>query len=695
MAGPGARTDGAANASARALRKHWRDWRASGQVEWQVCDCARAARMDGPMKIAEPVSMRCPSVLLPLALLAFSLPHAAFAQVVPPATDWGTPTSADRAWPGTIALTVDATDTARRVFHVRQSIPVAPGPLTLLFPKWIPGKHRADGPIHKLAGLKIRGNGRSIAWTRDPNEVFAFMLEVPDGVAALDVEFDMLTPTSEAQGRVVMTQDMLNLQWNTVALYPANHVANRIRFAPTLVLPQGWQAGTALELKARSGDTLRYGEVDFETLQDSPVYAGRHFRRIDLDPGAKRPVHLDIVADAPRYLEASDAQIKAHRALVQQAYKLFDSRHFDHYDFLFSLSDRMGGNGLEHHRSSENGVQPGYFTDWDMHGAARDLLPHEFVHSWNGKFRRPEGLSTPNFQVPMRDSLLWVYEGQTQYWGMVLAARSGLWSKDDALAQLAMIASIYATDRPGLDWRSVQDTTYDPIISMRRPQPWRSYQMSEDYYNAGALVWLAVDAKLRELSKGRRSLDDFAQAFFGIDDGSWQVQPYDFDDVVVALDGVADFDWAGFLRARVDANAAPLDGLEAAGWRLIYTDTPSEFQKALLAQRKLVDQTASIGLTVRLEDAVVASVRWDGPAFDAGVTEGATVLAVNGYAFDPVLLDDAIKDAQADGSPIELVIKHGEVVKTVSIDYRDGLKYPHLERVTGREDRLSEILKAR
>ncbi len=640
--------------------------------------------------------MRRAAVPLSLALvsaLALSLPGIASAQAPAGGVDWGTPASPGQAWPGTIALTVDATDTARRVFHVRQSIPVSPGPLTLLFPKWIPGKHRADGPIHKLAGLRIRGNGRPLRWTRDPGEVFAFMLEVPEGVASLDVEFDMLTPTSDAQGRVVMTSDMLNLQWNTVALYPANHAANRIRFAPTLVLPPGWQAGTALDLQARSGDTLRYGEVDLETLQDSPVYAGRHFRRVDLDPGAARPVHLDIVADAPRYLDASDAQLKAHRALVQQAYRLFGAQHFDHYDFLFSLSDRMGGNGLEHHRSSENGVAPGYFTDWDAQVASRDLLPHEFVHSWNGKFRRPEGLATPNFQVPMRDELLWVYEGQTQYWGMVLAARSGLWSRDDAMAQLALVAATYAVDRPGLDWRSLLDTTHDPIIAMRRPQPWRSYQLSEDYYNAGALVWLSVDAKLREVSKGRRSLDDFAAAFFGVDDGRWEVKPYDFDDVVATLQGVAGFDWATFLRSRIEASRPPLDGLEAAGWRLAYRDTPSPFHKALLAQRKQADYTASIGLAVRLEDAVVSGVRWDGPAFDAGITEGATLLAVNGYAFEPALLDDAIKAAQAGGPRVELVVKHGEVVKTVSIDYRDGLKYPYLERIAGRPDRLAEILK--
>ncbi|MGQ4582191.1 M61 family metallopeptidase [Lysobacter sp. F60174L2] len=598
----------------------------------------------------------------------------------------------DSAYPGTMVLTVDATDVARRVLHVRQQIPVSAGQLTLLFPKWIPGKHRPDGPINKLAGLEVSANGQPLAWKRDPLDVYAFKLEVPAGVSSLDVRFDMLTPTAGNEGRVVMTHDMLNVQWGTVALYPSGYQAGNIAVTPSLVLPSGWQAGTALELQQRQGDTLRYGTVSFEVLQDSPVYAGRHFKRVDLDPGADTPVMLDIVADAPKYLEYDEEQIEAHRALVDQAYKLFDSKHYDHYDFLLSLSDRMGGQGLEHHRSSENGVKPGYFSDWDSSVAARDLLPHEFVHSWNGKFRRPAGLATPNFHVPMDGSLLWVYEGQTQYWGMVLAARSGLWDKDDALGALALVASTYATDRPGLDWRNVQDTTYDPVISARRPQPYRSYQMSEDYYNAGALVWLAVDAKLRELSNGRRSLDDFASAFFGVDDGSWEVKPYVFEDVVAALNGVEQHDWATFLRSRLDANAPPLDGLAASGWKLVYRDEPSDYHKGVLSSRKAADYTASLGMVVSKKNGEAGSVRWDGPAFNAGIAPGSTLLAVNGYAFDTGLLDEAIKAAKADGTPIELVVKHGEVVKTVTLDYRGGLKYPHLERIEGSKDRLGGIL---
>ena len=638
-----------------------------------------------------------PSAALPLlAMLPLSIALAQSpATTAPSLAEAVSPQGAlvDSAYPGTMTLTVDATDVARRVLHVSQQIPVTPGPITLLFPKWIPGKHRPDGPINKLAGLRVSADGQPLVWRRDPLDVYAFKLEVPAGAGSLDVEFDMLTPTEGNEGRVVMTHDMLNVQWGTVALYPSGYHAGNIPVTPGLILPAGWQAGTALELQQRQGDTLRYGTVSFEVLQDSPVYAGRHFKQVDLDPGADVPVMLDIVADAPKYLETKDEQIAKHRELVDQAYKLFDSRHFDHYDFLLSLSDRMGGQGLEHHRSSENGVRPGYFSDWDNHVAARDLLPHEFVHSWNGKFRRPAGLATPDFHVPMQDSLLWVYEGQTQYWGMVLAARSGLWETDDAMGALALVASTYATDRPGLEWRNVQDTTYDPIISMRRPQPYRSYQMSEDYYNAGALIWLAVDARLRELSNGRRSLDDFASAFFGVDDGSWEVKPYVFADVAAALEAIEpEEDGTAFLRSRLDANAPPLDGLAASGWKLVYTDKPGDYHKGVLSSRKVADYTASLGMVVSKGDGDVGSVRWDGPAFNAGIAPGSTLLAVNGYAFETGLLDDAIRAGKQDGTPIELVVKHGEVVKTVTLDYRDGLKYPHLQRIDGTKDRLSEIL---
>jgi len=630
--------------------------------------------MHRPLSGAPRLSALAVALLLPLS--------AVHAQTAPPQ---------DVAYPGTLALTVDATDLAHRVFHATQSIPVVAGPLTLLYPQWIPGNHSPSGPINRVAGLKITGNGQRIAWRRDPLDVYAFKLLVPEGVSTLEVSFDVLTPTAGEQGRITMTQDMLNLQWNQVALYPAGHYARRVQIEPTLKLPSGWQAGTALEVAAREGDTLRYKPVPFDTLLDSPVYAGRYFKQIDLDPGAKVPVRLNIVADDPKYLEAKPEQLEAHRKLVDQAYKLYGARHYDHYDFLFSLSDQMGGNGLEHHRSSENGVGPEYFTDWKANAPDRDLLPHEFTHSWNGKYRRPADLTTPNFNVPMSDTLLWVYEGQTQYWGFVLAARSGLWSAEQARDAMALVAATYSNDRPGFTWRNVQDTTLDPIINSRRPQPYRSWQLSEDYYSAGQLIWLAVDGKLRELTGEKRSLDDFAKAFFGVNDGDWVVNTYDFDTVVRALDGVAKYDWATFLRERVDANAAPLDGLAASGWKLTYTDKPSDYHKSIEGDRKMVDYGASLGMVVSNKDASVGAVRWDGPAFNAGIVPGSTLLAVNGYAFENERLKDAITANKDGRHPIELVVKHGEVVKTVRLDYRDGLKYPRLERMGGTPDRLSKI----
>jgi len=625
-----------------------------------------------------------PGLLSTLLFAALALPTA-LAQTAPPV---------DVPYPGTLAVAVDATDLEHRVFHVRERIPVQPGPLTLLYPQWLPGNHSPRGPVDKMAGLAITGNGQRIAWTRDPLDVYAFKIDVPAGVRTLELAFDYLTPTASDQGRVVMTPDMLNLQWNGAALYPAGHYARRIMIAPTLTLPNGWQAGTALEIAGRDGDALHYKPVPFDTLVDSPVYAGRYFRQIDLDPGAKVPVRLDIVADNPKYLEATPAQIALHRALVQQAYKLYGSHHYDHYDFLFSLSDQMGGNGLEHQQSSEDGVEPEYFTEWGKQAPSRDLLPHEYTHSWNGKFRRPADLWTPNFNVPMQDSLLWVYEGQTQYWGYVLAARSGLLSAEQARDAFADVIATYSDNRPGFSWRDVQDTTNDPIIGQRRPQAWRSYQLSEDYYSAGQLIWLAVDSKLRELTHEQKSLDDFAHGFFGVDDGSSVTKTYVFADVVAALNAVAPYDWSSFLRTRVDAEAPPLDGVAASGWKLTYTDKPSEFEKNDQAARKSADYTWSLGFVLAAKDASIANVRWNGPAFKAGIS-GGTLLAVNGHEYKSERLDDAIKAATTGKQPIELLVKYGDAYKTFRVDYHEGLRYPHLERIADKPDRLSAILAAR
>lgn len=610
------------------------------------------------------------------------------------------PPPADVAYPGTIRLQVDATDIQRRIFRVHEEIPVAPGRLTLLYPAWLPGNHAPRGPIDKLAGLVTRADGKTLQWQRDPLDVYAFHVEVPAGVTTLSVDFQYLSPQEPAQGRVVMTPDMLNLQWNAVALYPAGHAARQITVEPSVKLPPGWQYAGALDLPAGaapnqpgSDGVVRFNPVDFATLVDSPLFAGRHFKRFQL--GDDPTVHLNVVADAARFLVAKPEQIQLHANLVAQARKLFGSRHYDHYDFLLALTKQLGGIGLEHHRSSENSGEPGYFTEWDKHAPGRGLLPHELTHSWNGKFRRPLGLATANFNVPMQDGLLWVYEGQTQYWGYVLAARSGLWSVEQARDALALVAATYADNRPGFAWRNVQDTTNDPVIASRRALPYRNWQMSEDYYNAGQLVWLAVDAKLRELTRERRSLDDFARAFFGVDDGSWQVLPYQFDDVVAALNGVAAHDWAGFLRERIEGHRPPLDGLAASGWKLVYRDKPSAFDKASEGGRRGNDHSASLGLVVDGNSGRITDVRWDGPAFNAGVTPTSTIVAVNGRAYNHDELKEAITAAKGGTAPIELLLKDGTLFRSARIDYHDGLKYPHLERIEGTPDRLGAILAPR
>jgi predicted metalloprotease with PDZ domain len=407
-------------------------------------------------------------------------------------------------------------------------------------------------------------------------------------------------------------------------------------------------------------------------------------------------VRLNLFADRPDQLEATDAQLEPHRNLVRQAYRLFGSQHYDHYDFLFALTDRMGGIGLEHHRSSENAVAGGYFLEWERSSSDRDLLAHEFTHSWNGKFRRPADLWTPNYETPMQGSLLWVYEGMTQYWGQVLSARSGMRTKQQALDFLAMTAATYQY-RVGRAWRPVGDTTLDPVLSARRPAPWRSWQRNEDYYSEGLLIWLDADTLIREQTRGRSSLDDVARAFFGIDNGSWKPVTYTFDDVVAALNRVLPYDWAAFLRARIEAAGTepPLDGITRGGYRLAFAEERTPYQRDSEQYNKNADFTYSIGLSFG-ENGNVTQVQWDGPAFNQGVTVGTQVVAVNGLAFGAEALRRAItaaKDAAA--PPIDLLLKNGDQYRTVTIDYRDGLRYPRLERVASSRDHLGELLAPR
>ena len=597
--------------------------------------------------------------------------------------------------PGTIKLEIDATNLAQRIFHVKQTIPVQAGELTLLYPMWIPGGHTPRGAIDKVAGLAFKANGQKLDWKRDTIDVAAFHVTVPEGVSTITAEFDFLSPTDRSQGRVVMTPNMLNLQFISTVLYPAGHYGSQITFDPVVTYPAGWTAFTALHVDASTGSTIDYENVPLDILADSPVFAGRYTKQIDLTPkGSDVPVRLGVVADAAKYLETKPEQVKQHQAMVEQALKLYGAQHYDHYQFLFALSGQMSGIGLEHQRSSENGVGTGYFTDWKEKAGFTDLLAHEYTHSWNGKYRRGADLWTPNYNVPMQDSLLWVYEGQTQYWGNVLAARSGMRPMEASRDALAMVVATYADNRPGQSWRNVQDTTNDPIIAARAPRAYRNYQMSEDYYRAGQLIWLEADALIRNQTKGKKSLDDFARAFFGVNDGEWKVQnTYTFEDVVATLDGVMKHDWATFLRDRLDGKVPLTGGIEDAGWKLVYKDEPSALAKSY-GSRGGADFVYSLGLSLDKEGEI-GDVRWDSPAFNAGLGTGTTVIAVNGQEYDKDVLEDAVKAAKDSKAPIKLMVKEFDRYRTVDVDYHGGLRYPHLERIEGKPDRLTPIFTAR
>lgn len=626
--------------------------------------------------------------LLTCAVLAAMASVSAHAAVTIPAD---VPAPQNVPYPGTLTLQVDATDLAHRVFGVHETIPVQAGKLTLLYPAWIPGDHSPTGPIDKVAGLKISAGGKPLAWVRDQYDVYAFHVDVPAGVSSIDVDFQMLSAQNSGQGRILMTPEMESIQWANVSLSPAGHYARQITVQPSVKLPVGWQFGTALTTASQVGNVVSFQPINYDDLVDSPILAGKYFKRLDLDPKGRSPVHLDVVADDAASLDVTPKQLEVHRQLVHQMDKLYGARHYNHYDFLLSLTKKLGMIGLEHHRSSEDGASPGYFTKWDENWYGRDLLAHEYNHSWDGKYRRGFDLNTPNFDVPMGDSLLWVYEGQTQYWGYMVSARSGLMTPEQDRDVWALAAATYDRNRPALDWRSIADTTNDPTIAQRSPLPYRNYQMSEDYYVGGALIWLSVDTKLRELSHEKKSLNDFAHAFFGVNDGAWDVDPYHFEDVVSTLNSIVPYDWASFLRSRLDAHKAPLDGLERAGWKLSYDATPSPAIAASEAHRHYIDAIYSLGLAARA-DGSLYDVVWNGPAFKAGLGAGMVITAVNGKTFSPDVLKAAITAAKTGTAPIELMVKNFDEFQTIKIDYHGGLQYPHLVRIPNTKDRLSAIM---
>ena len=605
----------------------------------------------------------------------------------------------DKPYVGPITLNVDLSNNVDRVERVHEEIPVEPGAreLVLLYPQWIPGDHEPSGPIESLGGIVTAVDGTRVQWVRDRVNVYAFHVPLTRGAKVVSLDFDYLSPIKPSAGRVEVSDAIADLAWNEVVMYPAGYFSRDIPVDATLKLPAGWKYATALERASKEGDTVHFERTPLNTLVDSPLYAGLFYSRIDLSPTATDIVHLNIFADAAEDLKMTPEQLEAHKKLALEADKLYGSHHYKHYDFLLLLSDKVGGVGLEHHQSSEDGVGANYLTEWEGGVMERDLLGHEYTHSWDGKFRRPADLWTPNFNVPMRDDLLWVYEGMTQYWGNVLTARAGMRTPEQTREIFARVAADYAAS-PGRQWRPLVDTTNQPIVSQRRPVSWVSYQRPEDYYEEGMLIWLDADTKIRELTGGTRSLDDFCKRFFGVYNGSYITAPYTLDDVVHDLNAVAPYDWNGFLQQRVyDLHAeVPTDGFIRGGYKLAYTDTPSSWYDKELESDNIADFSTSLGIMVRSgkdgPENVVANVWWGSPAYKAGITPDSQILAINGKGYTSKLLIQTIVEAESTRKPFELQLRTGTDYKTVSVPYFDGLRYPSLQRVDGSPDRFGEIL---
>jgi predicted metalloprotease with PDZ domain len=595
----------------------------------------------------------------------------------------------------TIRLHVDLTDAPRNIYHAHLQIPVHAGEMSLVFPKWIPGNHRPSGPIGALTGIQMEAGGNRISWQRDDIEMYEFHVTVPAGVDAIDVGLDAITSKDSAGGNgPAASSNILDLNWNAVLLYPKGARSDDLTFVSSITLPTGWKFGTALPVSRASGDQVEFAPVSLTTLIDSPVIAGVHYRKIELTKPGAAPIHvMDLVADSEADLAMSEKDVAAYQKLVAETGALFGARHYRDYHFLLTASDQVGGHGLEHHESNDSVISERTLLDPDLHLLYADLVPHEFTHSWNGKYRRPAGLATPNYQEPMVGDLLWVYEGLTQYLGTLLAERSGLWTDEQYREALAATAAALDHET-GRQWRPLEDTARSVQTLRMMGSQWISWRRGLDYYPEGELIWLEVDATMRQLTHGQRSLNDFCRRFHGGESGAPKVVAYTFDDVVRTLNEVAPYDWAKLLRERVQAtNAhAPLGGIERGGWKLVYNEKPNLVMQADQKFSKSADFSYSLGFSAgpdgKLNDVVVGS-----PAYQSGLGPGMQVIAVNGRKYTAAALKTAVRATQGSTEPIELLAENGQFFKTYSISYHQGLEDPHLERVSEQPDILGDILK--
>jgi predicted metalloprotease with PDZ domain len=598
---------------------------------------------------------------------------------------------------GVIHVNVDARDAPRRLIHVDLHIPAAAGPMTLLYPQWIPGEHGPTGPIADVVNLRIRSRDQVIPWKRDAINLFAFMVDVPAGSNALDVAFDFISPIDAGgfSGGTSMTTELAVFSWNQFVLYPQGVPADQLQYQAKLRLPRDWHYGTALAVARESRDEIEFRPVSLTALVDSPVSAGAHYKDVDFGTVDGAGHFMHIAADSERAIAMTPEIAQQYQRLIAEAGAMFGVRHYRSYHFLLTLSDHVASFGLEHHESSDDRLDERALTDDGLRRYHAELLPHEYVHSWNGKYRRPEGLVTKSFSEPMKGNLLWIYEGLTEYLGAVLSARSGMETPELFRDRLAFLAA-HLEHETGRAWRPLEDTAISAQILYGARDDYAGLRRGIDFYGEAELVWLEVDTLVRDLSHGSKSIDDFCRAFYGGQAGGPAVSPYTLEDVIAALKAVQPHDWAGFFRQRVASveARAPLAGLERGGWKVTYNDRRSDYWTSDEDQRKVTDLTLSLGMVVK-SDGAVEDVEIGGPVQKAGLAPGTRITSINGRQFTPALLREAVQMAGNGGEPIELVVKNGDYFSTHSVDYRSGEKYPHLERASGRPDLLTEIVRAR
>ncbi len=598
---------------------------------------------------------------------------------------------------GPISISVDATEVAQKVLHAELSIPARPGPLTLYYPKWMPADHSPDGPIWNVVGLQLSAAGQKIPWSQDSVDMYAFHLEVPPGTNAVTAKLDFLlsAPGPTIDFSASGTPRLFVLMWNQVVLYPSGWPASQIVFQPKLTVPSGWAFHTALPIAEQSSQSITFKSVSLDLLIDSPVQSGAYTKVIPLTPGNNPPHEIDVAADSNSALDIPPTVIKNYKRLVEEAQALYQSHHYREYHFLLTLSDNIMGLGQEHHESSDDRVPANALSDPNQRLLGADLLPHEFTHSWNGQYRRPEGLATADFQQPMRGELLWVYEGLTTYLGTVLAARSGLWNAEQTREHLALLASTL-DHRAGRTWRSLENTSRAAQILYFAPSEWTSYRRGTDFYPESVLIWLEADVTIRKLTQGRRSLDDFCRTFLGGSEVMPVVKTYNFDDLVAAMNEVAVHDWRSFFVERLQSvdSHAPLGGLSGGGWQLTYNDESNQMIAASQATAGPVDYTSSIGLLIKADGTVQDAIPGM-PAYQSGVGPYTRVLAVNGHQFSIEELNKALTESKTQTGKTILLVSNSGFIESHEIDYHGGPRYPHLVRNEAARDYLDEILKPR